>query len=112
MNGSPASPIGPADLLQLWQQRADYLQKFGDPNSAQLWHTAAVELERSLAAFGAETLTLDQAAPRRVTRRTTSASRSPAVIYSTQGVKTSRVFAARTSRRSRRAGPRSSTSAS
>jgi hypothetical protein len=24
----------PADLLQLWQQRADYLHQFGDPNSA------------------------------------------------------------------------------
>ena len=52
----------PADLLALWQQRADYLHQFGDPNSARLWRTAAVELERALEAFGAETLTLTEAA--------------------------------------------------
>src|SRR6266568_9621880 len=53
MNGSPAAAIRPADLLQLWQQRADYLHQFGDPNSARLWHTARIELERALEAFGA-----------------------------------------------------------
>lgn len=61
MNGSPAVPIRPADLIAAWQQRADYLHQFGDPNSARLWRTAAVELEHALA-FGAETLTLDDAA--------------------------------------------------
>jgi len=59
MNGSLAGPIRPADLIAAWQQRADYLHQFGDPNSARLWRTAAVELERGLEAFGAETLTLD-----------------------------------------------------
>src|SRR5436190_24273195 len=62
MNGSPASSIRPADLLQLWQQRADFLHQYGDPNSARIWRTAAVELERALEAFGAETLTVDEAA--------------------------------------------------
>jgi len=38
------SPIRPADLLQLWQQRADYLQQFADPASARIWRTGAVEL--------------------------------------------------------------------
>jgi len=62
MNGSPAAPIRPADLLQLWQQRAEYLHQYGDPNSARLWHTARIELERALEAFGAEALTLADAA--------------------------------------------------
>ena len=61
MNGASSS-IRPSDLLQLWQQRADYLQQFGDPNSARLWRLAAVELERALEAFGAETLTVAEAA--------------------------------------------------
>src|SRR2546427_4781620 len=52
----------PADLLALWQQRADFLQQYGDPNSARLWRLAAVELERALETFGAETLTLAEAA--------------------------------------------------
>ena len=52
----------PGKLPALWRQRADYLHQFGDPNSARLWMLAAVELERSLEAFGAETLTLDEAA--------------------------------------------------
>jgi hypothetical protein len=59
---APEHLFRPADLLKLWQQRADFLQQFGDPNSARLWRTAAVELERALEAFGAETLTLDEAA--------------------------------------------------
>ncbi len=62
MNGSPAAQIRPADLLAAWQQRADFLQQFGDSNSARLWRVAAVELERALETFGAETLTLDAAA--------------------------------------------------
>src|SRR2546427_6900031 len=62
MDGSPAAPIRPADLIAAWQQRADYLHQFGDPTSARLWMLAAVELERALEAFGAETLTLDAAA--------------------------------------------------
>ena len=50
------------ELPPLWRRRADYLQQFGDPNSARLWMLAAVELERALEAFGAETLTLAEAA--------------------------------------------------
>lgn len=52
----------PADLLQLWQQSADYLHQFGDPDSARLWRPAAVELERALKAFGEQTLTVTDAA--------------------------------------------------
>jgi hypothetical protein len=52
----------PGSLPALWRQRADYLHQFGDPNSARLWLLAAVELERALETFGAETLTLDAAA--------------------------------------------------
>ncbi len=52
----------PGDLPALWRQRADYLHQFGDPNSARIWRTAAVELERALEAFGAETLTVTDAA--------------------------------------------------
>jgi len=65
MDGVPSAAselIRPADLLQLWQQRADFLHQYGDPNSARLWRTAAVELERALEAFGGETLTLADAA--------------------------------------------------
>jgi hypothetical protein len=43
----------PGDLVALWQQRADFLHEYGDPNSARLWRIAAVELERALEAFGA-----------------------------------------------------------
>jgi len=44
MNGSPAAPkdvpalehlFRPADLIAAWQQRADLLDQFGDPNSAR-----------------------------------------------------------------------------
>jgi hypothetical protein len=52
----------PGKLPALWRQRADYLQQYGDPNSARLWMLAAVELERALETLGAETLTLDDAA--------------------------------------------------
>jgi hypothetical protein len=44
MNGSPATPIRPADLIAAWQQRADYLHEFGDPSSARLWRVAEQEL--------------------------------------------------------------------
>jgi hypothetical protein len=52
----------PGNPPALWRQRADYLHQFGDPNSARLWMLAAVELEPALEAFGAETLTFDEAA--------------------------------------------------
>ena len=52
----------PGDLPALWRQRADFLHEYGDPNSARLWMLAAVELERALEAFGAEKLTLAEAA--------------------------------------------------
>ena len=57
MNGSPAARqdcpapdnlLRPADLIAAWQQRADYLHQFGDPNSGRIWRTAAVELERTM----------------------------------------------------------------
>src|SRR5512134_2542989 len=57
-----AEQLRPADLLRVWNERADYLHEFGDPNSARIWRLAAVELERALEAFGAETLTLADAA--------------------------------------------------
>jgi len=59
---APENLFRPADLIATWQQRADYLHQFGDPNSAPLWRTAAVELEQALAAFGGETLTPEHAA--------------------------------------------------
>ena len=62
MDREPASSIRPADLLRVWNERADFLHQYGDPNSARIWRTAAVELERALEAFGAETLTVDEAA--------------------------------------------------
>ena len=52
----------PGDLPARWRQRADFLNEYGDPNSARLWLTAVVELERALEAFGEETLTLTEAA--------------------------------------------------
>jgi len=39
--------------------------QFGDPNSARLWRTAAVELERALKAFGEQTLTVAEWQSRR-----------------------------------------------
>jgi len=62
MDREPASSIRPADLLRVWNERADFLHQYGDPNSARIWRTAAVELEHALQAFGAETLTLAAAA--------------------------------------------------
>ena len=62
VRSAASASLRPADLLQLWQQRADFLHQYGDPNSARIWRTAAVELERALEAFGAETLTVDEAA--------------------------------------------------
>jgi len=46
----------------VWNERADFLHQYGDRNSARIWRTAAVELEHVLKAFGAETLTLADAA--------------------------------------------------
>jgi hypothetical protein len=59
---SARSTLNPHDLLLQWQARADWLQQYGDPNSARLWRLAAVELERALEAFGAEALTVAEAA--------------------------------------------------
>ena len=50
------------DLPTAWRERADFLNQYGDPNAARLWVLVAVELERALAAFGAETMTLTEAA--------------------------------------------------
>src|SRR5690348_1169996 len=61
MSGASSS-IQPGDLLRAWNERADYLHAYGDPNAARLWRTAAVELERALKEFGAEPLTLADAA--------------------------------------------------
>jgi len=52
--------LNPGDLLLQWQTRADWLQQYGDPNSARLWRLAAVELEHALEAFGAEALTVTE----------------------------------------------------
>ena len=52
----------PGDLPALWRQRADFLNRYGDRECARLWILAAVELERALEAFGAEKLTLAEAA--------------------------------------------------
>ncbi len=50
----------PGDLPAVWRERADYLNHFGDPNSARLWMIA--ELERALEVFDDQTLTLAEAA--------------------------------------------------
>ena len=54
--------VVPGDLPALWRARADFLNQYGDPNTARLWMLAAVELERALEVFGEETLTLTEAA--------------------------------------------------
>jgi hypothetical protein len=62
MDKHSLSPLNPGDLLLEWRKRADWLHEYGDPNSARLWRLAAVELERAPEAFGAEALTLAEAA--------------------------------------------------
>lgn len=62
MDREPAASIRPADLITAWNARADLLHEFGDPNSARIWRIAASELASALASFGAETLTLAEAA--------------------------------------------------
>jgi hypothetical protein len=52
----------PGDLPALWRARAETLRQYGDANSARLWDIAATELEHALELFGAETLTLVEAA--------------------------------------------------
>jgi hypothetical protein len=52
----------PASLLTRWRERAAFLDQFGDPTGARLWHLAAVELEQALKAQGNDTLTLVEAA--------------------------------------------------
>jgi hypothetical protein len=52
----------PGDLPARWRERAETLKQYGDANSARLWDIAATELERALELFGAETLTLVEAA--------------------------------------------------
>ena len=56
------TPTSPGDLPAQWRDRAQFLSNFGDPHSARLWQTAAVELERALQELGEETLTLVEAA--------------------------------------------------
>jgi len=29
--------LRPADLLRVWNERADFLHQYGDPNSARFW---------------------------------------------------------------------------
>ena len=52
----------PGDLPAVWRERANTLREFGDPNTARLWDIAAVELERAMELFAAETLSLTEAA--------------------------------------------------
>ena len=52
----------PAGLLAAWRERAAYLERYGDPNSARLWKEAIRELEHVLQAIGDETLSLAEAA--------------------------------------------------
>jgi hypothetical protein len=56
------SDIIPGNLPAVWRERANTLREFGDPNSARLWDIAAVELDRAMDTFGAETLSLVAAA--------------------------------------------------
>lgn len=54
--------MGPSGLPAEWRRRAQFLDDFGDPNTACLWHIAAAELDLALQAHGDETLTLVEAA--------------------------------------------------
>jgi hypothetical protein len=54
--------IVPGDLPVVWRERAETVRSFGDPNSARLWDIAAIELERAMEVFAAETLSLTDAA--------------------------------------------------
>ena len=54
--------VGPSGLPAEWRRRAQYLDDYGDPNTARLWHLAAAELDEALEAFGEQTLTLVEAA--------------------------------------------------
>ena len=54
--------VGPSGLSAEWRRRAAYLDDFGDPNTARLWHLAAAELDAALEAFDDQTLTLVEAA--------------------------------------------------
>ena len=48
-------------LVISWRERANYLENFGDSNSARLWKLAASELERALQNVADETLSLAEA---------------------------------------------------
>ena len=45
-----------------WRRRAQFLDDYGDPNSARLWQLAAAELDEALRTLGEETLSLVEAA--------------------------------------------------
>lgn len=52
----------PGALPALWRERAQFLEAYGDPLTARLWHLAARELEDALHAEGNATLSLSEAA--------------------------------------------------
>ena len=54
--------LSPGGLPTAWRGRAQFLDDFGDPNSARLWQLAAAELDQALQAHGEATLTLVEAA--------------------------------------------------
>ena len=54
--------VGPSELPAEWRQRAQYLDDYGDPNTARLWQLAAAELDEALRTHGEQTLTLVEAA--------------------------------------------------
>ena len=50
-------------LLTTWRQRADYVRRYGNAESAaRTWELAAGDLEQALRELGDEWLTLEQAA--------------------------------------------------
>ena len=51
-------PKSPGDLPAQWRDRAQLLSNYGDPNSARLWQTAAVELEQALQALSGHQLVI------------------------------------------------------
>ncbi len=60
MENTPA--LSPGGLPAQWLRRAQFLDDYGDPNSARLWQLAAAELDEALRTHGEQTLTLVEAA--------------------------------------------------
>jgi hypothetical protein len=59
----PAVMTNPADLPDLWRERARLLRDYGgDPPASKAWEVAAAELEQALRTFRDESLNLTEAA--------------------------------------------------